>query len=338
MIRAAALFTITALAIERPHRPDAGAPVEARCAADPSGALELRGDEPPRGHHRVPDGADREVTARAGADLRHDRRGPRDAARHPLESGREQAGRAPRGAAGRVPPRQHPRRRSRGQRGRAGPDAPAHERRPPAPPRPHGHRHRADLQHRRQRRHRRDEPDGPVRACRRRRPAREHQGPRPQPRLHEARIGRGTRARRGLHRLGSAPRRRPPYDQRVVPRLSPHAVDPAEPLAQPEDPRLPPRDDDAGDHEVARGHAQGARLLLRQLRPRQRRARRAAPMERLRLAPARGPELRRLPQPPDDPLRGLLVPLVQAPDRSHRTVRRRDPEVRRRPPRRRSSR
>ena len=64
------------------------------------------------------------------------------------------------------------------------------------------------------------------------------------------------------------------------------------------------------------------------------RAGRAAPLERLRPSAARGPELRRLPQPADDPLRGLLVSVVQAPHRGHRAVRRRDSEVRRRPPRR----
>ena len=51
---------------------------------------------------------------------------------------------------------------------------------------------------------------------------------------------------------------------------------------------------------------QSAGVLLRQLRPRQRRAGRAAPLECVRLAAARRPELRRLPQPPDDPVRGAI--------------------------------
>ena len=60
-----------------------------------------------------------------------------------------------------------------------------------------------------------------------------------------------------LHGLGSAPDGRPAHDQRLVSRLSPDAVDPAQPVAQPEDARLPPRDDDAGDHEIARVEPQG---------------------------------------------------------------------------------
>ena len=63
-------------------------------------------------------------------------------------------------------------------------------------------------------------------------------------------------------------------------------------------------------------------------------ARPAPSLERLRLAPARRPELRRLPQPADHPLRGVFVSVVQAADRGHRALRRRDSRLRRRPPRR----
>jgi hypothetical protein len=100
-------------------------------------------------------------------------------------------------------------------------------------------------------------------------------------------------------------------------------------LSLPEDPRLPSREDDAGDHEGARGSTQGSRLLLWELRTRKRGAGRTAPLERLRSSPACGTELRRLPKPIDDSLRSLFVSLVQASDRGHRTVRRRDPQVHR---------
>ncbi len=328
MIRAAALLTVTTMTVA----------MAAQDKTDPlqitAGANQLRGNQPLRGPLDLPQSHRREVAARADDDLRHDRRRPADAARDALEPGGGAAGRHAGGPARRLPPGQHPRRRGRGQGSRAGPDAPSDRRRSPAPPRSHGDRDRAELQRRRQRGDRRPEPHCPVRTGRRRRPPRERQGPRPQSRLHEARVGRGARARRRLHRLGPASDGRPAHHQRVVPRLPPHAVDPAEPLAQPEDARLSPPDDDAGDHEVARGQPQDPRLLLRQLRPRQRRPGCAAPLERLRLAPARRPELRRLPQPPDDSLRGLFLPLVQAPHRGHRALRRRDPQVRRRPPRR----
>ncbi len=290
---------------------------ETRSVADTPGAHELRGDEPPRGRERVPDGAGGEITARPCHVFRYDGRGPDDAARDVVESGggasRRQAGRT----ASRLPPRQHPRRRSRRQGSGSSPDAPPHGWRSPAAPRSHGDRDRADLQHRRQRSCRRHEPDGAIRSGRRRRPPREREGAGSQSRLHEARVRRSARARRRLHGLGSAPHGRLAYDQRLISRLPPHPFDPAQPLAQSDHPELSPRDDDAGDHEVARSEAQGARLLLRQLRPRQRGAGRAAPLEYLRSPAARRPELRRLPQPAHDPFRGVLVSLVQAPHRGH---------------------
>ena len=55
-------------------------------------------------------------------------------------------------------------------------------------------------------------------------------------------------------------------------------------------------------------------VLLRQLRPWKRCARRAAPVEHVRPSPARGPELRRGPQSAHDSLRGLLLSVVQTTD------------------------
>ncbi len=71
--------------------------------------------------------------------------------------------------------------------------------------------------------------------------------------------------------------------------------------------------------------------LLRQLRTWQSGARRATPVDRFRSPASCRSELRRLPQPPDDPLRGVLVSVVQAADQRHRVLRRGDLAIRRRP-------
>ena len=66
-----------------------------------------------------------------------------------------------------------------------------------------------------------DEPHRAERPGRRRRHARERQGPRSQPRLHEARHRRGALARRPDEQVGSARARRSPHHQRLVSRQPP---------------------------------------------------------------------------------------------------------------------
>ncbi len=66
-----------------------------------------------------------------------------------------------------------------------------------------------------------DEPHRAERPGRRRRHAREQQGPRPQSRLHEARYRGGALAGRPDEQVGSARAGRSPHHQRLVPRQSP---------------------------------------------------------------------------------------------------------------------
>ena len=214
-------------------------PIHAAAVAAAEAAVMPDAAESPRRAHRVP--RDLDVRGRRGV--------PRAPARSPLLSLESSAvGRGPGrcrsrrrgpaggdarrrragvGQAGRVRDGEHPRGRGGGEGGGAA----------PAPARAASATSRTSARApRRCSSHRTTTPTGTSASAGRRRTgpaerpadrrrAAERDGPRPQPRLREAREPRGAGARRGrLRPLGPAPHDRLPRDRRLVPRLRAHVV------------------------------------------------------------------------------------------------------------------